>query len=277
MKQFIFRNLWWVTFVLSLVLLGVHSFKITKFSVDSTSIMLLAIMLISPFIAAVRKIKFGDFEAEIDPKEVQKIKANAEKNIEPKTIEEESQPEIYSATDAIRKLADSDPVIALAKIRIELEKVLSRLAGLSSMEMKGISLGALVNKLSNEEVISSHVGKSLREVTSICNRAIHGESIADKDAYTIIEIGCELLEGLFWDMRDQSTSGTVVAEEIIRKEVYEEHFYKTKYRLTSIVPLVENPKKIVRELNQTQLDDYLEGYHEYAEFIIELVEIQKQG
>lgn len=234
-------------------------------------------MLISPFIAAVKKIKFGDFEAEIDSEEVKKIKANAEKNIESKPVAEENRPEIYATTDAIKKLADSDPVIALAKIRIELEKVLGRLAGSSSIDMKGVTLGSLVNRLSNEEVISSHIGRSLREVISICNRAVHGESIAENDAATIVEIGCELLESLFWEVRDQSTSGTVISEEIITNEVYEEHFYKTKYRLTSIVPLVENPKRIVRELNQNQLDDYLEGYHEYAEFIIELVEIQKQG
>ena len=138
MKKLILQNLWWITFILALILLGVHSFKVTKLSVDSTSILLLGIMLISPLISAVKKIKYGDFEAEIDPKEIQKIKSDLEKNIDSKRVENESRPEIYKATDAIRELAESDPVIALAKIRIELEKVLSRLARVTSIEIKKV-------------------------------------------------------------------------------------------------------------------------------------------
>jgi len=124
MKKIILQNLWWVTFVLSIALLGTHTFKLTGISVDSTSILLLIIILISPFIASVRKIKYGDFEAEIDPKEVEKIKTEAEKSAESKGPEEENRPEIYIATESIRDLASSDLVIALAKLRIELEKAL---------------------------------------------------------------------------------------------------------------------------------------------------------
>ncbi|MFC1588849.1 hypothetical protein ACFL3P_01105 [Pseudomonadota bacterium] len=82
MKSFLIKNLWWVTFLIALALLVSHSFKVTTLSVDSTSILLLVVMLISPFVAAIKKIKFGDFEAEIDPKEIQRIKSDAEKNID---------------------------------------------------------------------------------------------------------------------------------------------------------------------------------------------------
>ena len=47
-----------------------------------------------------------------------------------------------------------------------------------------------------------------------------------------------------------------------------------KYKLTTIIPLVDNPKRVVRELSQEQLDNFLDGYTEFAEFIVELVEIK---
>ena len=277
MKKLIIQNLWWITFGLAFILLGAHSFKVAKLSVDSTSILLLGIMLVSPFISAVKKIKYGDFEAEINPKEIQKIKSDLERNISSKREENDYRPEIYEATEAIRELAKSDPVIALAKIRIELEKVLSRLARATSIETKRFALGALVKKLSHHEIISLQVGQSLTEVIGICNRAIHGESISEESAGTIVELGIELLEDLYWDVQEQTTSGSIVSEEVITPAESHEYYEKKSYRLTSIIPLVENPKRIVRELTQEQLSELLEGYHEYGEFIVELVEIPENG
>ncbi|MCR4293312.1 MAG: hypothetical protein NUV76_10600 [Candidatus Kuenenia sp.] len=277
MKKVILQNLWWVTFVLAISLLGTHSLKLTTISVDSTSILLLIIILISPFIASVRKIKYGDFEAEIDPKEVQKIKAEAEKNSEVKDADEEPRPEIYTATESIRELVSSDPVIALAKVRIELEKVLNRLARIAGIEVKRPALGMLVKTLSNHEIISPNIGKSLTEVIGICNRAMHGEVISEDSANTIVSLGVDLLEDIYWSVQDQITSGTIVSEEVISSSESNSYYETKKYRLTSVIPLVENPKKVVRELTQEQLDALLEGYHEYAEFIVELVEISRNG
>ena len=72
------RHLWWVTSLLALGMLITHSVPDKNITVDNTSIILLIIIFLSPFISAIKKIKFGDFEAEIDSKEVQKIKADVE-------------------------------------------------------------------------------------------------------------------------------------------------------------------------------------------------------
>lgn len=48
---------------------------------------------------------------------------------------------------------------------------------------------------------------------------------------------------------------------------------KAKYRVTTLVPLVNNPVKNVYVVDQEELDEFLEGYNEYAEFIIEIVPI----
>src|SRR5438552_11689266 len=74
MKRFIINHVWWITLVLGVAMLLAHSFSFSRIKVDNTSIILLVVILLSPFISAITKIKFGEFEAEIDPKEVQKIK-----------------------------------------------------------------------------------------------------------------------------------------------------------------------------------------------------------
>lgn len=272
--MFVLKNLWWIAFGFALVLLVDHSFKIANLTVDSTSILLLVVMLISPFIAAIKKIKFGDFEAEIDIDEIRKIKSEAENTLSQNQEEREDQPEIYATSSAIKELADTDPVIALAKIRIELEKVLGQLARFNSIKISGFSLGALVNNLTNQEIVSRDLGKALREVIAVCNRAIHGESITEEGARTIVDVGVELLEELYWLARSQASSGSIIKEEIITPEESDNYYYRKRYRLTSVTPLVENPKRIVRELTQEQLEEVLENYSEYAEFIVELVEIK---
>ncbi|QMA54756.1 hypothetical protein HVW49_00130 [Escherichia fergusonii] len=277
MNKVILHNLWWVTFILSTLLLSVHTFKFMEINVDSTSILLLIIILTCPFIASVRKIKYGDFEAEIDPKEIQKIKTEAEKNAGLKESDDEIRPEIYTTTESIRDLASSDPVIALAKVRIELEKVLNKLARIAGIEIKRPVLGMLVKTLSNHEIISSGIGKSLTEVIGICNRAMHGEVISEDSANTIVSLGIELIEDLYWSVQEQISSGSIVSEENISRNELDYYYHMKKYRLTSIIPLVETPKKVVRELTQEQLDEFLENYNEYAEFIVELIEMPKNG
>lgn len=117
------------------------------------------------------------------------------------------------------------------------------------------------------------MGKSLSEVISICNRTIHGELISDESAETIVDLGVELILDLYFLIQEQTISGSIVDTSVITPNETDELYLKKKYRLTSITPLVENPKRIVRELTQEQLGDLLEDYVHYAEFIVELVEI----
>lgn len=275
MKIKLLQNLWWIAFAIALALLIDHSFKIINLTVDTISIFLLAIMLLSPFIAAIKKIKYGDFEAEIDIDEIKKLKSKTEKTLSEIQDDREEQPEIYVASESIRKLSESDPVIALAKVRIELEKLLGQIARFSSIEHNPSSLGGLVNKLTSHEIISQDVGKALKEVIALCNRAIHGEAVSEEGARTIIELGIELLQELYWTTRSQVSLGKIVKEEVITLQEVNDYYEKKKYRLTSITPLVENPKRTVRLLTQEQLDEYLDGYREYAEFIVDLVEVQE--
>jgi hypothetical protein len=272
-KEAILKHLWWATFVVALLLLVAHSFDLATVKVDSNSILLLVLMLISPFIAAVRKIKFGDFEAEIDPKEVQKVKEAAE--AAQSETPPENVPEIHRTANDIREISKTDPVLGLAKLRIELEKVLRKVSRSidrpTSDPGRPLSLGSLVHRLSSQEVIPSELAGPLREVISIANRAVHGESIASDDAEEIVEVGTSLLVTLYWHTA-QLLHGHVLEETPISPD--ELRRYETaRYRLTTVVPVVGEPRRVVRGVSQEQLDEYLEGYYEFAEFVVGVEEI----
>ena len=88
--------------LVALVMLAGHSFGVKAFVVDNTSLILLALVLISPLLAAVRKVKFGEFEAEIQPEEVKRVSQQAE-NPCPR-LSRPADPTSASTTD-IKKLA----------------------------------------------------------------------------------------------------------------------------------------------------------------------------
>lgn len=260
---------------LSFILLVLHSFPCQPIVVDNTSLVLVIIILISPFLSAIRKIKFGDFEAEIDPEEVSRIRDDVDiKLSEIQSTFIEPNLGIESTVEQIKYLCENDPVIALAKLRIEIEKVVTRLYDRTqSQSAKGrvVSLGKMVHDLVTQEILPNSLLNPTLEVVSICNRAIHGEDIRDSDARTMLDIGTSLLERLFWFSRDfiKKVNETV---NISQAEVQD--LSKANYRLVSIVPYVEKPIRNIRILDQAGLNDFFENYNEYAEFVVEITRIK---
>jgi len=277
MKKFIINNVWWVTLLIAIVLLVAHTLSIQEVTVDSTALTLLIIILISPFIPSIKKIKFGDFEAEINPKEVQRVKEEVDaqlSSVEEVNIEVSKN---LKTLEKIKTLSKEDPVLALAKLRIEIEKVIARLhasINMGSHIRRTPSLIRMIVELSHNELLSMKFSDSLREVISICNRAIHGEEIRKQDAETIINTGIDLLHFLYAETPSIIVKET--EEEIVDNKNVDEYM-EAKYQVTTVVPLVENPKKKVYILNQQGLDEFFDGYNEFAEFVVEIKKIEKNN
>ena len=45
-------------------------------------------------------------------------------------------------------------------------------------------------------------------------------------------------------------------------------YLSSRYRVTTIIPFKENPIMNIYLLNKEELNDFLEGYDQYAEFLI---------
>jgi len=265
----------WAIMVLVCTLLIAHILKWDKLQVDGTTIALVGILLVVPLIEFIRKIRIGEFEAEIGPKEIEKVKAKAsgELTLLPKHFRSKSN--LYSqVVDLVRQ----DPQLGLAKLRIELEKTLKALFKLYDEERKYYSpnLSYMVERLYREGHLPPNIASPLKDVISLANRAVHGGSVRTLVAEELAVLGIQLIEELKNLYREKALK-PIKSETIADDEV--ERFREKKYRITTIIPYVEGPKKTVYVLDQDELEDFLEGYFEYAEFIvgIEPVECEKTG
>lgn len=277
MRQFLLHNISWIVFLIALALLISHVVGWKPITVDTTTLLLLALLLVSPFIEQLRKIKVGEFEAEIAPDEVEKVKSEVDKRLGTGEVREPITPEVRSVGESLLDLLDRDHVLALAKLRIELEQALTRLHLLTTpttRQRRHAGLNRLVGDLVRSGILPAQQSEPLREVISLCNRAVHGEHVRPADAKSILDIGIRILEEI-----------DSILEEFIVKPI-ETHplspsdvsaYMGAKYRVTTVVPLVENPVRSVRILDQEGLDLLLEGYDEYGEFLVSIEKIETQA
>jgi len=260
----------------ALGLLVAHSFGVQRINVDNTSLILLLIILASPFVAAIKKIKIGEFEAEIQADEVKRVAQQAESAL-PVHVRDSVLPlETSEAASAIISLVATDPVVALAKLRIELEGRLRRLEQRATVpetsRKRPVALSYLVRQLVAREVFEENFGVSLLDVIALCNRAIHGEDIRDVDARRIVETGTSLLEVLERIVRTDAPTHPVDTAVISPQE--RDQLQSARYRVTTVVPYIEKPERRIYVFTQEELDEFFEGYSEFAEFVVGIERIE---
>jgi hypothetical protein len=268
-RTLVVNHSWWMVLAVAVAMLVAHTFAASRITVDNTSLVLLVLVLLSPFVAAVKKIKIGEFEAEIEPEEVKRVAREAEESLPYRTSDDPATPQIDAISSAIRSLAESDPPIALAKLRIEIETRLRRLQqrlGDSSDKRRPAPLTYVIKDLVAVEVLPSQLGATLRDVIAICNRAIHGEDIRGVDAEKIVNVGIDLLGELQRSLHDYVTTHPVETSVITPEE--RDAFMYAKYRLTTVVPLSAKPERRVYVVTQDELDEFFDGYSEFAESVV---------
>ena len=277
MRQFLLHNVSWIVFLIALALLISHVVGWKQITVDTTTLLLLALLLVSPFIEQLRKIKVGEFEAEIAPDEVEKVKSEVDKRLGTGEVREPITPEVRSVGESLLDLLDRDHVLALAKLRIELEQALTRLHLLTTpanRQRRPAGLNRLVGDLVRSSILPAQQSGPLQEVISLCNRAVHGEYVRPADAMSIIDIGIHILEEID-SILEEFTVKPTETQPLSPADV--SAYMGAKYRVTTVVPLVENPVRNVRILDQEGLDMLLEGYDEYGEFLVSIEKIETQA
>jgi hypothetical protein len=269
LRALVENHLWLLVLVIAVVMLLVHGLGVRRFVIDNTSLILLALILASPLLAAVRKIKIGEFEAEIEPAEVKSVARQVENS-----LPEPSLPIITKSqkAPAIKVIAESDPVAALAKLRIELESKLRQLYRSINPDAtpggRHAPLASVIRDLVAGSLIGPELSTAVRRVIAICNRAIHGEDIRDVDARQIVDVGIDMIDALERIARDRTALHPVERLPITPLQL--ETFQNARYRLTTVIPYVEKPEQLVYVLTQEELNDFFDGYAEFAEFIVAL-------
>lgn len=222
-------------------------------------------------IKRIKKISGGGLSAEMTD-EVNEI-ARKVSEISPKDDRvERADKDILN----LESLAESDPPLALANVRVEIENQLQLLykTYLPERAGSGRMLGprSILESLQRRNIIESSLAAALQDIINVTNRSIHGQDISSQNALKLVdtanrvwlELQYVLVEHALETIKTETIDGATVDE-----------YRDARYLLTTITPLVERPRKSTYELNQAELDAFLDGYNEYAEFIVELKKIDK--
>lgn len=259
-----YKNLIYIVVVILLIL--VHGLFDSYFKIDNITLVLLVILFVIPYFPLIRKIKFGDFEAEITRQEIEEVKDKV------KDLKEENKSDYIKN---LEELAEVDLQLALAKIRIEIEKQLRSLYQIyipnKDILLRPAGISIMLNTLLQKEVIEDNLAAALKDIIDIANRAIHGEEISIENKKIFISTALKALSQLDDVILDHALKNAKV-EKVNKTTVSE--YSNANYLLTTIIPYAEKPEKRIYKLNQAELDAFLENYSEYAEFIVDLKKLK---
>ena len=269
--DFIKRKKYYFYTVLIFIFIIIHGKFDSFFKIDNITLILLFLLFLLPYIPLVKrwKFKYGDFEAEVTKEEIEKIESQLAKL--PAKETDLSKEKILD----IRELAETDTQLALAKIRIEIEKQLKSLFNIylpeNSHHASRLSPRLTVESLKKRNILESSLANVLQDVIQVANRAIHGEEISKENALKLVNTASKALselEDVILNHALRSVKKTVVSNESVRD------YSHAQYILTTLVPYAKNPERNTYNLNQVELGAFLENYDQFAEFIIELKRIK---
>jgi len=105
-------------------------------------------------------------------------------------------PDGTKAEHSFQLVAQQDPNLALAGLRIEIERRLIRLAGARGIEVKRESISHLLRVLDQHKILTPEQREALIGLTSLLNTAVHGASVSPDAASEAMSIAPDLLESL---------------------------------------------------------------------------------
>lgn len=93
-------------------------------------------------------------------------------------------------------IADDDPNLALAGLRIELERRLRDMADQADIGTRNQGLGRLMKELGTQNLLTRQQISVLSDMIHLLNAAVHAESLDPRAAEWAMETGPRLLESL---------------------------------------------------------------------------------
>ena len=99
---------------------------------------------------------------------------------------------------SLGQLVGSDNSLALAKLRMELERELRHIAYNNQTDISARPLGItrIAQELVSREILPPTWLGALKEITVVCNQAVHGTEVPDDIAASVVRVGGQLLEQL---------------------------------------------------------------------------------
>lgn len=93
------------------------------------------------------------------------------------------------------QLLTDDPTLALAKLRIDIERELRRIAFEHKLKIdrRWASVSFIVSRLQKEEVLDPLLIATIKNILPVCNDAIHGAEVTLQLARAVLNVGASLV------------------------------------------------------------------------------------
>lgn len=175
-----------ITITIVAVLLAVAHLIFPNVEIDNTTLILLVIAVL-PWLAPIFKSVELPGGLKIEFQELEKAREEAVKAGLLSVPREKKEEPIYIS------VAPEDPNLALAGLRIDIERRLRAIAKAKGIDTERQTIGQLLRRLSANEAISEEQYSVLSDLIALLNRAVHGAEVEPGAAQWAIDIGPGLL------------------------------------------------------------------------------------
>jgi hypothetical protein len=159
--------------------------------IDGTTVMLIALALV-PWLGSVLKSVELPGMIKFQYRDLQRAKRSAE---EAGLLSPAATPE-RGKEYSFQQIAGDDPNLALAGLRIEIEKRLRQIAESRGIEPLATSAGALLRILTHKRVLSDRERAALSHLVGLLNSAVHGAAVDQAALDWAMDVGPQILRGL---------------------------------------------------------------------------------
>lgn len=162
---------------------------------DWFTVLILFILAIPALSQFLKKAKVAGAEFEFR-EEIESTKKAVQQSVEKAKLKIKGEPkpvkfETFNLLTA-KTLLKSDPVLALASLRIEIERKLGLAVEFFKFQTKRKTLSEYIDVLNRKEILSSEQVFALQKIVDMCNKAIHGYLVTGKEAKEIIDLADKL-------------------------------------------------------------------------------------
>jgi len=173
--------------LLCIFLIIIHA-TFPEYSIDSTTIALIVILIVPWLLPYIKTVKLPG-GIEITTREIQLLEEVTARSAIG-TIPIAMRPPIRRRLPSIHfTLFKTDPNLALASLRIDIERKLRAIAKRRQFDVKRLPLWQVLNIFRDREIIGSSEFESLKMIIQICNKAVHAKKVEPDLALRVLDMG----------------------------------------------------------------------------------------
>lgn len=167
-------------------------------AIDSITVVLVLVALV-PWVAPLFKtLEFpGGWKVEFQDLQKTTDKADAAGLLAP------AADAVTEQDYAFQRVAEQDPNLALAGLRIEIERRLLSLAAARGVDARRAGIRSLLRELSNREVLNEQERSVLSDMVDMLNHAVHGAEVDRRGAEWAMNVGPRVLASLDQRIREK--------------------------------------------------------------------------